>query len=208
MLGENAIDRLYGAVERIRTQFGDEPLALRPELRPIVEESVAYYEGTMGADVATELFETPTVNLGVLEGGHSINSVPTQATARVDVRLTAGVDTSDLLARIRDCVADCEGITIEDADWSVGTYEPIDSPLPTAVAETAGAVTGERIYRRSATGGGDAKTFRNAGIPTVEFGVGTDTVHGVDEYTTVGALVANATVYARLPEAFATALAG
>ena len=208
MLGENAIDRLYGAVERIRTQFGDEPLVLRPELRPIVEESVAYYGETMGADVATDLFETPTVNLGVLEGGHSINSVPTQATARVDIRLTAGVDTSDLLARIRDCVADCEGITIDDVGWSVGTYEPIDSPLPSAVAETASAVTGERIYRRSATGGGDAKTFRNAGIPTVEFGVGTDTVHGVDEYTTVGALVENAAVYARLPGAFEAALAG
>jgi succinyl-diaminopimelate desuccinylase len=64
-------------------------------------------------------------------------------------------------------------------------------------------VTGERVFRRSATGGGDAKKLRHAGIPTVEFGLGTDTVHGVDEYTTVDALVGNATVYTRLPYAYA-----
>ena len=83
--------------------------------------------------------------------------------------------------------------------WSVGTYEPLDSPLVEAVAETAAAVTGERIYRRSATGGGDAKKFRNAGIPTAEYAFGTDTVHAVDEYTTEEALARNAEVYARLP---------
>jgi succinyl-diaminopimelate desuccinylase len=206
VLGDNAIDRLYAAVDRIRAEFGSESLTLPPELAPIVDESVAYYEGTLDTETATALFETPTVNLGVIEGGDSINSVPTRATARLDIRVTAGVETSDLLARIRECVDGCEGISIDDVDWSVGTYEPIDSPLPAAVAETASAVTGERIYRRSATGGGDAKTFRNAGIPTVEFGIGTDTVHAVDEYTTGDAVGRNASVYARLPSAFATTL--
>jgi|GEM_PF-5792598 hypothetical protein len=33
----------------------------------------------------------------------------------VDVRLTAGVHTPDVLEKIRECVADCEGITIDDA---------------------------------------------------------------------------------------------
>lgn len=57
----------------------------------------------------------------------------------------------------------------------------------------------ERVYRRSATGGGDAKRLRHAGIPTVEFGFGTRTAHGTDEYTTAEALVRNATAYALLP---------
>ena len=67
------------------------------------------------------------------------------------------------------------------------------------MTQTAERVVDERVYRRSATGGGDAKTFRHAGVPTVEFGVGTDTAHAVDEYTTVEALAQNAAVYARLP---------
>ena len=203
ILGENAIDRLYEAIQRIRAEFGTERLDLSPDLDPIVAESVAYYAPQMGEEAARDLFTYPSINLGTIEGGESVNSVPQSARARIDIRLAPAVDTQHVLGRIRACADDCAGVTIEDVSWSVGTYEPLDSPLVDAVARTVRSVTGEHIYRRSATGGGDAKTFRNAGIPTVEFGLGTDTDHAVDEYTTVDALAGNAAVYARLPFAFA-----
>ncbi|RKD88615.1 succinyl-diaminopimelate desuccinylase [Halopiger aswanensis] len=206
VLGENAIDRLYDAVGMLRERFGTRRLELEPTLEPIVDESIAFYEPTMGAETARELFETPTINLGVLEGGDAINSVPQSAWAEIDIRLTAGVRTPDVLSEIRECVVDCEGITVADVSWSVGTAEPIDSPLVEAVASSAEATTSERVYRRSATGGGDAKRLRNAGISTVEFALGTDTVHAVDEYTTVDALIGNATVYVRLPEVWTSAV--
>ncbi|OYR44339.1 M20 family metallopeptidase [Halorubrum sp. Hd13] len=204
-LGVNAIDRLYGAVEKLRDRFGSERLDVGADVEPIVEESVDYYAPAMGEEAARELFRYPSINLGVLEGGDGINSVPESARAEVDVRLTAGVSTPDVLSRIRACVAGCEGITITDVSWSVGTAEPSGSPLVEAVASTAADVTGEPVFRRSATGGGDAKTLRNAGIPTVEFALGTDTVHAADEYVPVDALVGNAVVYARLPSAWAAA---
>ncbi|NHX37728.1 MULTISPECIES: M20 family metallopeptidase [Halolamina] len=203
VLGDNAIDRLYGAVETLRDRFGTVELDLDPAMAAIVDESVEYYAPTMGETTARDLFRYPSINLGVLDGGEAVNSVPQTASAEIDIRLTAGVDTSAILAEIRDCVADCEGITIADVSWSVGTAEPIDGPLVEAVASTAADVTGDRIYRRSATGGGDAKRLRNHDVPTVEFALGTDTVHAVDEYTTVDALLGNAAVYARLPAVWA-----
>ncbi|MFB6140835.1 MAG: M20 family metallopeptidase [Halosimplex sp.] len=206
-LGENAIDRLYGAVETLRERFGRRRLDLGPDVEPIVAESVEYYAPTMGEAAARDLFATPSINLGTVEGGAAINSVPQFARAEIDIRLAAGVETSAMLSEVRSCVDDCEGISIADVSWSVGTVEPIDSPLVETVASTAQAVSGERVYRRSATGGGDAKTLRNAGIPTVEFAFGTDTAHAVDEYTTVDALVDTALVYASLPRAFAEAVA-
>ncbi len=205
MLGENAIDRLYAAVTTLRDRFGTQQLELESEMQPIIEESVKYYEPTMGETAARELFTHPTINLGTIEGGEAINSVPQSARAEVDIRLTAGVETSEMLSEIRSCVADCEGIAITDVSWSVGTAEPRDSPLVEAVASTAEDVSGDRVYRRSATGGGDAKKLRNAGVPTVEFAFGTDTAHAVDEYTTVEALVDNALVYASLPRAWCAA---
>jgi len=199
-LGDNAIDRLWEAVSLIRSRLSARDLRLDATLRPIVEESVAFYEPTLGASTARDLFEHPTVNLGTIEGGETVNTVPDSAMARLDdVRLTAGVDTADVLADIRECLADFTAVFVADASWSLGSHEPIESPIVEAVTQTAGSVTGDRIYRRSATGGGDAKTFRHAGVPTVEFGFGTDTVHAVDEYTTVEALRRNAAVYARLP---------
>lgn len=203
MLGENAIDRLYEAITTLRSRFGTRPLAVDDAMAPIIDESVAYYEPMLPEGTGRELFERPTINLGTIAGGESINSVPERATAEVDIRLTAGVNTPDVLAAIRECVAGCEGVTLTDVSWSIGTFEPVDSPLVDAVATVARDVAGERVYRRSATGGGDAKKLRNVGIPTVEFGFGTDTVHAVDEYTTVDAIAGNAAVYTRLPYAFA-----
>jgi succinyl-diaminopimelate desuccinylase len=203
VLGENAIDRLYAAVQTLCERFEGRELDIDPAIEPILEESVEYYAPTMGEEPARELFRSPSINLGTIEGGDAINSVPQSARAGVDIRLTAGVQTPQMLSEIRECVASCDGITVADVSWSVGTAEPIDSPLVEAVTSTAEDVTGGRVFRRSATGGGDAKQLRNAGIPAVDFALGTDTAHAVDEYTTVDALVCNATVYTRLPRALA-----
>ena len=208
MLGENAIDRLYRAVETIRERFGRRELSIPDDVAWIVDESVAYYAPAMGETAAEELFARPTINLGTIEGGDRINSVPTTARARLDIRLAPGVETPAVLADIRACAADCAGVEIADVSWSVGTYEQRGEPIVEATGDVARAVTGERIYRRSATGGGDAKKLRNAGIPTIEFALGTETVHAVDEYTTLDALAANAEIYASLPAQFAEAVAG
>ncbi|MFP4627306.1 MAG: M20 family metallopeptidase [Natronomonas sp.] len=203
MLGTNAIDRLYAGIETLRRRFGPQRLDVPRELAPVVEESVEYYGPILGEESARTMFASPTINLGTIEGGEAINSVPRHASSEVDIRLTAGVNTPDVLAEIRDCAADCEGVEIADVSWSVGTFEPIDGPLVSSVTTIAEDVTGERVYRRSATGGGDAKKFRKAGVSTVEFALGTDTVHAVDEYTPVEALLGNALVYARLPYEYA-----
>lgn len=202
-LGENAIDRLWEALSLLRSRLSVRPISIDERLRPIIDDSVAYYEPTLGVDAARALFEHPTVNLGSIEGGEAINTVPETATAQLDIRVTAGVETAAVLADIRECLDEFPAVSVADVSWSVGSYEPIDSPLIDAVTHTASEVVSDRVFRRSATGGGDAKTFRHAGVPTVEFGIGTDTVHAVDEYTTVGALARNAAVYTRLPAAFA-----
>jgi succinyl-diaminopimelate desuccinylase len=117
----------------------------------------------------------------------------------VDIRLTAGVDTTEPLTSIRNCLGDLEGIEITDITWTRGSYEPLDAPIVEASAGAAEAVVDDRVFRRSATGGGDAKVFRHDGTPTVEFGFGTQTAHGDDEYTTTEALVRNVTSYALIP---------
>jgi len=201
--GKNAIDRLWAAIEFLRRRLSLRELPVDDEMMPIIEESAAYYEPTLGQSAAESLFVYPTINLGTIEGGEAVNTVPGSARAELDIRLTAGVDTATVLADIRDCLDDHPAVSIADVRWSVGSYEPVDSPLVQAVTETASEVADDRIYRRSATGGGDAKKFRHAGIPTVEFAFGTDTVHAVDEYTTLQALNWNAAVYERLPAIFA-----
>lgn len=206
VMGENAIDRLYRGIETLRREFEDRPLELSPPVQAIVEESVEYYAPLMGEDEAHDLFSHPTINLGTIEGGTAINAVPESARARIDIRLAPGVRTPDVIDDLRRCAASCEGVTVSEVAWSIGTYLDLDEPVVGATHTVAESVTGERVFRRSATGGGDAKTLRNAGIPTVEFALGTDTVHADDEYTTVDILRENALVYTQLPQALAEAV--
>ena len=199
MIGVNAIDRLYEAIEQLRRGFGRQELPIDASMDEIIEESVGFYEPEAGAEATRNLYRYPTINLGTIEGGTAINTVPASACASVDIRLTAGVDTSEALKRIRSCLAGMDGIEITDISWTRGSYEPLGSPIVEASAQAAEYVVDERVYRRSATGGGDAKVLRHEGIPTVEFGFGTQTAHGTDEYTTTKALVRNATSYGILP---------
>jgi succinyl-diaminopimelate desuccinylase len=208
MIGANAIDRLTGAIEQLRSDFGRRELSVDPAMDPIIEESVGFYGPESGADAARKLYRYPTINLGILEGGTAINTVPASACARVDVRLTAGVETRAVLGAIRDCLGGMAGIEIADVSWTRGTYEPLDSPIVEASADAAERAVDDRVYRRSATGGGDAKALRRDGVGTVEFGFGTQTAHGTDEYTTVEALRRNATAYALLPYTYAAVVAG
>jgi succinyl-diaminopimelate desuccinylase len=199
MIGENAIDRLTTAVEQLRSEFGHRELAVDSAMDAIIEESVAFYEPEAGGEATRNLYRYPTINLGIIEGGTAINTVPASACARVDIRLTAGVDTREALGGIRSCLAGMPGIEITDLSWTRGSYEPLGSPIVEASARAAEHVVDDQVYRRSATGGGDAKVLRHAGIPTVEFGFGTQTAHGTDEYTTTEALVRNAISYGTLP---------
>ena len=203
MLGTNAVDRLWAAIEYLRRRLSLRELPVEEAMRPIIAESADYYAPTLGQSAVESLFVYPTINLGTIEGGDAVNTVPGSARAELDIRLTAGVDTATVLADIRDCLDDHSAVSVADVRWSVGSYEPVDSPLVEAVTTVASAVVDDRIYRRSATGGGDAKTFRHAGVPTVEFAVGTETAHAVDEYTTDEALRRTAAVYERLPAAVA-----
>ena len=203
MIGENAIDRLVAAVEQLRGGFGERELDIDAAMDPIIEESVGFYEPEAGAEPTRRLYHYPTINLGVLEGGTAINTVPASACARVDIRLTAGVETRKALGSIRNCLGGLEGIEISGVSWTRGSYEPLDSPIVGASAAAAERVVDDEVFRRSATGGGDAKVLRHEGVPTVEFGFGTQSAHGTDEFTTERALVRNATAYALLPGEYA-----
>ncbi|MFB6267151.1 MAG: M20 family metallopeptidase [Halodesulfurarchaeum sp.] len=203
MAGENAIDRLWNAVADLRSTLEARRLEPEPAMAEIVAESIAFYAQSMDRADAERLFQYPTVNLGRFDGGESINAVPESATARLDVRFVAGVSPEPLHALVREVLDDHPAVSIVETSSSQGTYERPGSPIVEATAVTAESVLGASISRRSATGGGDAKTLRGAGIPTVEFAVGSDTAHAVDEYISIEALRTNARVFAELPYRFA-----
>ncbi|EMA40239.1 M20 family metallopeptidase [Halobiforma nitratireducens] len=206
MNGTNAIDRLYSALEECRRSIESQRLNYDAPVDRIVEESRAYYaDCPCGAgEHADRLFEYPTVNLGQLRGGNTVNSVPGTATAKLDVRVTPGASTEAVLADLRECIETRETVTVTNVSWAEGTYVEPTAPVVEAVTDAAVGVLPDRPLRRCATGGGDAKKLRRAGVPAVESAVGSDTAHGVDEYVSIESLVSTMAWYLRTPAQFAT----
>lgn len=205
ILGDNAIDRLYSAIEGVRETLQNHRLELPSAMDPIVEETIDFYAPEVGGDAVRRVFRYPTDNLGVIEGGTGINTVPSRAHARLDVRVTAGADLDAVINAIRERISGIDEVTITALTRSPGTWVPRDSPIAIAATRAGELVTDERVYRRSATGGSDASLLRSHGIDAVEFGFGTKSAHGVDEYTTVDDLRRNATAYCRVPFEYAKA---
>ncbi|MEF8843157.1 MAG: M20/M25/M40 family metallo-hydrolase [Haloarculaceae archaeon] len=127
MVGENAIDHVTEAIEQLRSDFGQQELSVDSSMDEIIEESVDFYEPEAGADATRSLYRYPTINLGIIEGGTAIDTVPASACARVDIRLTAGVGTRETLGGIRNCLTGMDGIEITDLSWTRGSYEQITS---------------------------------------------------------------------------------
>ncbi|MEF8826285.1 MAG: M20 family metallopeptidase [Halapricum sp.] len=205
MNGENAIDYLYSVVDSCRESISSLELEYGETVERIIAESKAYY-GSCPCGAGThveELFESPTVNLGRLDGGNTVNSVPQTATAELDVRVTPGASTEDVLDHIRSCIAARENVSIREVSWTEGTYVDPSAPIVETVTDAADGVLPERPLGRCATGGSDAKKLRAAGIPAVECAVGSDTAHSVDEYVTIEGLERTAAWYRRIPPLFA-----
>ncbi|MEF8821261.1 MAG: M20/M25/M40 family metallo-hydrolase [Halovenus sp.] len=205
MNGENAIDYLYSVVDSCRESISSLELEYGEAVGRIIAESKAYY-GSCPCGAGThveELFENPTVNLGRLDGGNTVNSVPQTATAELDVRVTPGASTEGVLDHIRSCIDARENVSIREVSWTEGTYVDPSAPIVEAVTDAAEGVLPERPLSRCATGGSDAKKLRAAGIPAVECAIGSDTAHSVDEYVTIEDLERTAAWYRRIPSLFA-----
>ncbi|WP_138005563.1 M20 family metallopeptidase [Halalkalirubrum salinum] len=204
MCGENAVDRLYEVISDCRESITTGRLGYPETVDRIVEETIDYYAASDRSPLASEeAFAYPTVNLGRLEGGSTVNSVPGTATAEVDVRVTPGASTRAVFERIDACLGAKPDVSITDVSIQEGSYTDPAAPFVDWVVEVGQEVGDQRVFRRCATGGGDVKKLRAAGIHAVEAAVGSDTAHQADEYVPLDALEATAEWYRQLPWAVA-----
>lgn len=137
--------------------------------------------------------ETPTLNVGLIQGGINTNVVPDRVTLRIDRRVipeeSAEAAESELRSLIEHAVSHRSGITVEIK--RIMLAEPLQElpgaarmiiALRTHAEEEFGVaipVQGVPLYT-------DARHYASAGIPTVLYGAGPKTLqeangHGPDE---------------------------
>jgi len=72
-----------------------------------------------------------TVNVGTFNGGTKVNLVPDSATAEIDIRLVADVDSRSVLKEVSALAGD--GIHIRVAEHLPAVYSPADGPFASHV---------------------------------------------------------------------------
>jgi succinyl-diaminopimelate desuccinylase len=140
----------------------------------------------------------PTLNVGTIEGGNTVNAVPDAARIGVDIRTVPGMDHQVLLKKIQDMLPDAEMEifsnlppvwTAPDDDWMQRVFEicrPYVGEAP--VARTAPYMT-------------DAANLLKvyAGAPTVVLGPGEAAMaHQTDEYCSMERLRQSVEIYEKI----------
>jgi succinyl-diaminopimelate desuccinylase len=149
------------------------------------------------------LLGRPTLNVGTIEGGMNINSVPDRARIGVDIRLLPGQTEAGILGKLRKACgedAEIERLTIAE---SVET-DP-GHPWVREVFDLVGSMQGTRPVPAGAPYFTDASVLTAAlgNPPTVILGPGeAEQAHKTDEYCHVSKLHAAAELYYRIAESW------
>jgi acetylornithine deacetylase len=153
----------------------------------VVAALESYAQQIAASDRSHPLCGRPTLSVGTIHGGLSVNTVPDQCTIEIDRRVLPGEHTSDVYQEVIEYVSRQPGISfaVEHApvflrgpSLSDTHNGPLADRLLGAVRRLLGR--GEKI---GVPYGTDAATIASAGVPSVVFGPGSiDQAHTADEW--------------------------
>jgi succinyl-diaminopimelate desuccinylase len=140
----------------------------------------------------------PTLNVGTMEGGNTVNAVPDSARIGVDIRTVPGMDHQALLGKMRALLNEAELDVFSDLKpvWTAPDHEWIQR-----VFEICKPYVGETPAARTAPYMTDAANLLKvyAGAPTVVLGPGEAAMaHQTDEYASMERIRQSVAIYESL----------
>ncbi|MDQ7844644.1 MAG: ArgE/DapE family deacylase [Armatimonadota bacterium] len=197
--GTNAILRLTDALPvftALAGRSGDFPDALRPILR----RSKTRMAAAVG-ETAIQALDHVTVNIGTIRGGTKVNVVPDEAVAEIDIRVPLGCSAGAIRDEIEASLT-ARGLILEECTVSEPNYTEPEADVARALARAVEVVAGQQPEFLLQWATSDARHFRAAGIPVVQYGPWGQGIHGDDEAVYIDHLTHCAKVYAILSHTF------
>jgi len=197
--GDNAIRRMadlvtrLGVLEEMTGRYTEEQL-------PVLADSKRIAFTAQGGSPGVEnIIDHVTVNLGTIKGGTKTNMVADYCEAEIDVRVPIGLPVQEVLHTFYSIVEEIGIPEIGyDINWnSEANYTDVNEPLIQKVVDNANAVWESSITPAYQWASSDARYYREAGIPTVQYGpANTVGIHSYNEDVDIEDVVNSAKVYA------------
>lgn len=154
-----------------------------------VLERLESYASALRETPPHAILGSPTLSVGIIEGGQAVNVVPDRCMIEIDRRTLPGETTDSVLAHVRDALRGLDGWTFDPphlaaSGLDVAPDHPLVASLSAAIRQETGSATVEAAQYAT-----DAGVYARAGIPAVVFGPGNIAqAHTKDEWIDLGEL--------------------
>ncbi len=175
------------AAHSSRPEAGDNAIYRMARVVAALEK---FHREVLGSRATDPLCGPPTLSVGTIAGGISVNTVPDECTIEIDRRLVPGEDPQAAQREVIDFVAaeyddpdtitkiEHEPLLIQSAGLSAANNQDIADRLAVATQSAVG-----HANRLGVPFGTDAAAYAGAGVPTVVFGPGSiEQAHTADEW--------------------------
>jgi acetylornithine deacetylase/succinyl-diaminopimelate desuccinylase-like protein len=180
-LGQSATDSLLDALQKI-AQLRKKSVSVPTDLQNAMTQARQVSEEISGAG-EFETLRNITVNIGVIEGGSSINIIPDSARALVDIRLPVGMTIEEVLATLREMLKDDPNVSFEVLTYCDPNVTDPSHEIVTLALKNARQLLGhERVVSNMRVGMSDARLYRRHGVPSIVYGPTPHNMGGADEY--------------------------
>jgi succinyl-diaminopimelate desuccinylase len=195
--GLNAIEQAVSTIYDLRRQI-TEIHEIDNRISSLLDSSgslLEKYAETLGIprEALIESILNPTLNIGFIRGGNSINVVSDECVVGLDIRVPIGLSTNVIINILKKY----------DLHYQIlGVAEPSmtdpSSPIVNIAAQAFSKVYNYEPKPLVTYASSDAHYLRKVGIPTILLGPGSETVHSINEYVYVDDVVNMTKVYAIL----------
>lgn len=162
----------------------------------------AYARGLAARRERHPLLGAPSLSVGLISGGISVNTVPDKCTVEIDRRLLPDEDPAEAVQHVAHLLHQrCPGVSlVHDEPYLVspGLSDQLNRRLAERLSELArrGGAPGERV---GVPYGTDAPAFTQINAPTVVFGPGSiEQAHTIDEWIAIEQLATATEIYYQL----------
>lgn len=179
--GENAIDKLNDAIYAIKTRLSNLPIHTPEHIKETIQNASKVSEKLSGIG-ETEAIQNITINVGVIEGGNSINLVPEIASAKIDIRLPIGVTTAQVEKEIQHVINSKEGLSYRILQRYEPNWTDVNHEIFPIIEKVGKEIMNETPVVTMRIGASDARIYRERGIPSVNCGLTPYNMGAPDEY--------------------------
>lgn len=132
---------------------------------------------------------TPTANIGVFQGGQSVNQVPDYAEAKIDIRFPPSVSPDDLFARVHAITQRYDRVEVEKINGGSPHQVDVSHKAFQKFRDLAKEMYGIEVGTMRAHGSSDARFFGERHVPVLVIAPKGGEIHSDGEWVDLDDLV-------------------